>query len=90
MHKLCGASSFNITRILVREFTAQMVLAIVIFGPLTYLILKEFLRNFVYSTPFTWLDPIIPLAYCATTIILLCAFQTLSLNRADLSAALKG
>ncbi|HKZ36287.1 MAG TPA: ABC transporter permease, partial [Chryseolinea sp.] len=89
IHKLCGASSFNITRLLVREFTNQMLKAILVFGPLTYIILKELLRSFVYATHFSWLDPLIPLVYCVTTIILLCVFQSLSLNREDLSLALK-
>ena len=89
IHKLCGASSFNITRLLVREFTNQMLKAILVFGPLTYIILKELLRSFVYATHFSWLDPLIPLVYCVTTITLLCVFQSLSLNREDLSLALK-
>jgi putative ABC transport system permease protein len=89
IHKLCGASTFNITRLLVREFTSQMLKAMLIFGPLTYIILKELLRTFVYATSFNWLDPLIPLVYCVTTIILLCVFQSLSLNREDLSLALK-
>ncbi|MEX1239273.1 MAG: ABC transporter permease, partial [Cyclobacteriaceae bacterium] len=90
IHKLCGAGALNITRLLVREFTGQMVMAILIFGPLTYLILKELLRTFVYSTHFIWSDPLIPLAYCGIVIAMLCGFQAMSLNREDLSAALKG
>ena len=89
VHKLLGATNFRITRLLVREFTAEMIKAVLIFGPATYLIINEFLRNFVYATDFIWTDPIIPMAYCAATIILLCVFQTLSLNRKNLSDALK-
>lgn len=90
IHKLCGASTLRITQLLVREFINQMLLAILIFGPLTYIIIKEMLRNFVYTTHFNWLDPIAPLAYCLVIVTLLCGFQTLSLNREDLSSALKG
>ncbi len=90
IHKLCGASTLNITRLLVQEFTRQMIIAILIFGPLTYIILSELLRSFVYSTPFHWLDPLFPLTYCGIVIALLCGFQALSLNREDLSTALKG
>ncbi len=89
IHKLWGATTVSITRMLVREFARQMLLAILVFGPLTYIIVKELLRNFVYSTHFNWLDPLIPLAYCAMIITILCGFQALSLNRADLSNALK-
>ena len=90
IHKLFGASSFSITRILIKEFASQMLMAIIFFGPLTYIILKEMLRTFVYATNFHWLDPLVPLVYCVTIIILLCGFQTLSLNREHLSSALKG
>ena len=90
IHKLFGASSFSITQILIKEFASQMVMAIIFFGPLTYIILKEMLRTFVYATNFHWLDPIVPLVYCIVIIILLCGFQTLSLNREHLSSALKG
>lgn len=89
IHKLCGASIFSLTRLLVKEFARQMLMAILIFGPLTYIIIKEILRNFVFTTKFNWLDPIVPLAYCFAVIVLLCGFQTLSLNREDLSSALK-
>lgn len=89
VHKLFGASSVNISRLLMREFTRALVKAILIFGPLTYLFLKEILRTFVYSTHFIWLDPLVPLAYCCAIIALLCVFQSLNLNRHELSAALK-
>lgn len=89
LHKLFGASTLNITRLLVREFTRQMLIAILVFGPLTYIILKELLRNFVYSTHLSWVDPLYPLVYCGIVIFLLCSFQALSLNRADLSTALR-
>lgn len=89
IHKLFGADLLRITRLLVREFTAEMLRSILVFGPLTYLILREILRTFVYATHFNWMDAAVPLAYCAMIIALLCAFQTLSLNRRDLSSALK-
>lgn len=90
IHKLCGASTLNITRLLIREFTNQMLLAILIFGPLSYIIIKEVLRSFAYATHFIWLDPFVPLVYCGIVITLLCSFQALSLNREDLSSSLKG
>jgi putative ABC transport system permease protein len=90
IHKLHGATIINITRILVWEFIKQLLLAVLMFGPFTYIFLKEWLRNFVYSTHFQWTDPFFPLAYCSLVIILLCGFQALSLNRSDLTSALKG
>ncbi len=90
IHKLYGASIVRITRLLAREFALQMGLAILIFGPFTYIFLKEFLRNFVYTTLFQWTDSIYPLSYCILVILALCGFQAYCLNRADLTGALKG
>jgi putative ABC transport system permease protein len=90
IHKLLGATTSNITVILVREFARQLVVALLIFGPFTFIFVNELLRNFVYATHFNWLDPILPIAYCATVIMVLCGFQALSLSRTDLSFALKG
>lgn len=89
LHKLFGASIPTITRLLAKEFVKQMGVAILIFGPFTYIFLKEFLRNFVYRTPFEWTDPVYPLSYCVIVILALCGFQAFSLNRADLTGALK-
>jgi putative ABC transport system permease protein len=89
IHKLWGADLINITRLLVKEFVRQMLMAIGIFGPLTYIFIKEFLRNFVYSTKLNWLDPLFPLAYCGVVITVLCGLQAKKLNRVSLSDALK-
>jgi putative ABC transport system permease protein len=89
IHKLCGANSYSITRLLIKEFGQQLLMAILIFGPITYLILKEILRTFVYRTSFQWLDPLVPVLFCVVIIISLCCFQTFNLNRRDLSSALK-
>ena len=89
IRKICGANTFHIMLLLIREFTRQMLIAIIIFGPLTYILVKELLRSFVYATSFNWLDPVFPLSYCGVLILVLCGFQAVSLNRADLSASLK-
>ena len=89
VHKLYGASILQITNMLLKEFASQMLAAILIFGPVTYIFIHEWLREFVYSTKFNWMDPAIPLAYCTGIIAILCGFQALSLNRADLNSALK-
>jgi putative ABC transport system permease protein len=90
IRKICGANTFHIVRVLVKEFSEQMFLAILIFGPFTYIVIKELLRNFVYATPFHWLDPLLPLLYCGLVIIILCGFQALNLRKADLARSLKG
>jgi putative ABC transport system permease protein len=90
IHKLCGANTLTITHLLAKEFTRQMLLAILIFGPFTYIVVNELLRGFVYSTHLSWSDPLFPLMYCSVIITTLCGFQAMNLNRTDLSAALKG
>jgi putative ABC transport system permease protein len=90
VHKLYGAAVIHITKLLVKEFAKQLAWAILIFAPITYIVVNELLRNFVYITHFEWLDPVIPIAYCSIVITLLCGIQALSLNRSDLTSALKG
>lgn len=89
VHKLFGAHTTHITYLLVREFVKQMVIALVVFGPIAYILLSELLRTFVYATKFSWLDPVYPIAYCVIVIITICGFQALSLNRTNFASALK-
>ncbi|WP_160144064.1 ABC transporter permease [Chryseolinea soli] len=89
IRKLFGASSLKITQLLIREFARQMLIAMLIFGPFTFIVLKELLRTFVYATHFSWTDPLFPILYCVVVISAICGFQALSLNRADLTSALK-
>lgn len=89
VHKICGAETFHVARLLVLHFAGQLLMAVLMFAPITYIFLNELLRNFVYSTPFNWLDPIIPVGYCALVIVLLCLFQAINLGRKDLAKALK-
>jgi len=90
IHKLFGAGTRSITTLLIKEFASQMGMAILFFGPLSYIVIQEILRNFVYRTHFVWLDPLLPLVYCGTVIVVLCGLQAATLNRGDLVASLKG
>lgn len=90
VHKLYGAHTTHITLLLIKEFAVQMMIALLVFAPLTYIALNELLRTFVYATRFSWLDPVYPIGYCACVITAICGFQALSLNRNDFSTALKG
>jgi putative ABC transport system permease protein len=89
LHKLYGARAGNITILLVKEFALQLAIAAMVFGPVTYLVLQEMLRSFIYRTHFVWLDPIIPLLYCVAVITLICNVQANRLNQADLTSSLK-
>jgi putative ABC transport system permease protein len=90
VHKLYGAQTFHITLLLAGEFARQMLIALVIFAPLTYIVLNELLRSFAYAPQFSWLDPVYPIGYCVVVITAICGFQALSLNRSDFASALKG
>ncbi len=89
VRKMYGATSVNITGILVMAFARQVVMALFVFGPLTYLFLKEWLRNFVYATHFTWTDPVLPVAYCSAVIFLLCGIRAFTIKNSDLAQAIK-
>jgi len=89
IRKICGADLIHIIYLLVREFAANLLISVLIFAPITYLIINELLRAFVYSTKIQWLDPVYPIAYCTLVIAVLCIWQALNLTKSDLSEALK-
>ncbi len=90
VHRLFGARTLHITWLLVSTFAKQMAIALIFFGPVTYILLNELLRTFVYATRFSWLDPLYPIGYCAVVITMICGFQALSLNRSDFASTLRG
>jgi putative ABC transport system permease protein len=90
VHHLFGAKAADVTRLLARGLLRQMMIAVVLFGPVTYVLLTELLKTFVYATKFSWLDPVYPVGYCLVVIVGLCAYQAFSLNRSDFTSALKG
>ena len=90
IHKLCGASIVHITRLLVNEFAFQAFMSAIFFGPVAYLMLTELLRTFVFSTKSQIIDFSLPVIFVCSVVILLCAYQALTLNRTDLSSSLKG
>ncbi len=90
VHHLFGARTSDVTRLLARGLLRQLFTALVFFGPVTYILLNELLRTFVYATKFSWVDPLYPLVYCLVVIMGLCAYQAFRLNRSDLSRHLKG
>ena len=89
VHTIFGASTFNITILLIRDFSRQLAIAIVVFLPISYIALNELLRTFIYTTSLSWLDPVYPLAYCIFVIVSICAFQAMNLKRMNAVNALK-
>lgn len=89
IHKLCGAGVLHITGLLMKEFAFQTFMSVIFFGPVTFLILTELLRTFVFSTRMTIIDFLTPVLYVCSVVFLLCGYQALTLNHADLSSSLK-
>lgn len=90
VHHLFGARLSDVTHLLARGLMKQLVTAVAFFGPLTFILLNELLRTFVYATRFSWLDPLYPVLYCLVVIVGLCALQAFRLNRRDFVSTLKG
>lgn len=54
IRKIVGASFFNITGILSRDFFRWIIIAIVIGSGLSWYLMHEWLQNFAYQTPLDW------------------------------------
>lgn len=90
LHRLFGATTLNITILLLIDFLRQLGIASLIFLPTSYYLLNELLRTFIYRTEFSWLDPIYPIAYCVVVITAICILQAWNLKRTNSITALKG
>jgi ABC-type antimicrobial peptide transport system permease subunit len=90
VHHLFGAGLTDIASLLARGLVWQLLLAILFFGPLTYIFLTELLRTFVHATKFSWLDAVYPVCFALSAIIVLCTYQAFRLNRSDFASTLKG
>jgi hypothetical protein len=64
IRKTFGASNGHIVGRLTLHFFELMLGSIVIFGPLTYFLLREWLRNFVYAARLEWSDPLVSIGAC--------------------------
>lgn len=64
IRKTFGASDRQIVQRLSWQFLELMLGSLCLFGPLTYFLLREWLRNFAYSAKFDWSDPVISIGIC--------------------------
>lgn len=64
IRKTFGASDRQIVQRLSWQFLELMLGSLCLFGPITYFLLREWLRNFAYSAKFDWSDPIISIGIC--------------------------
>jgi putative ABC transport system permease protein len=90
VHRLFGATILHVTVLLIKDFGKQLAIALIIFLPLTYILLHELLRTFVYATRMSWLDPMYAVVYCVVVIVAICTLQAWNLKRMNSTTALKG
>ena len=64
IRKTFGATDGQIVGRLSYQFLELMLGSLFFFGPVTYLLLQEWLRNFAYSAKFSWSDPLISIGIC--------------------------
>jgi putative ABC transport system permease protein len=89
VHKIFGASMVNLVMLFVRDFARQTGFAILIFAPITYILLGEWLRIFVYAADFSIVDFATAVAYCGVIIFATCGAQAIRLNGRNLVEVLK-
>jgi putative ABC transport system permease protein len=70
IRKTFGASDSQIVGRLSYQFLELMLGSIFFFGPLTYWLLSEWLRNFAYSAKFSWYDPLMSVGICLAIVLI--------------------
>ena len=85
IRKTFGASDSQIVGRLSLRFLELMLGSIFFFGPVTYWLLSEWLRNFAYSAKFSWYDPLVSVGACllivaVTNVIILARINTHALK----------
>lgn len=70
IRKTFGASDSQIVGRLSYQFLELMLGALFLFGPVTYLLLREWLRNFAYAAKFMWADPLVSICICLTIVFI--------------------
>jgi putative ABC transport system permease protein len=70
IRKTFGASDGQIIGRLSYQFMELLLGAMFFFGPVTYFLLREWLRNFAYSAKFNWTDPFISIGICFVILVI--------------------
>jgi putative ABC transport system permease protein len=80
IRKIFGASDGQIVGRLSVRFLELMLGALFFFGPLTYWLLSEWLRNFAYSAKFIWYDPLLSIGVCLAIVLITNVLILLRIN----------
>lgn len=89
IRKTFGASNGQIVGRLSWQFLELMMGSIFFFGPVTYFLLTEWLRNFAYSAKFTWADPIISIGICLVIVLIVNLLMLTRINSGSLKDLLR-
>jgi putative ABC transport system permease protein len=89
IHKMFGATISHVALLLTRSMLSLQLLALTIFLPVTYLLMQEWLRHFVYAAHLEILDVLIAFGFDLAIIVLTCSAQASRLNRVRLTDAVK-
>ncbi|MEI9919258.1 MAG: FtsX-like permease family protein [Bacteroidota bacterium] len=80
IRKTFGASDSQIVGRLSYQFIELMLGSLFFFGPLTYWLLSEWLRNFAYSARFSWYDPLVSIGVCLVIVLITNVLMLLRIN----------
>jgi putative ABC transport system permease protein len=89
IRKTFGASDGQIVGRLSYQFLELMLGALFFFGPVTYLLLSEWLRNFAYSAKFSWSDPLISIGVCLVIVAITNVLMLIRINSHSLKDLLR-
>jgi putative ABC transport system permease protein len=70
IRKTFGASDTQIVGRLSYQFLELMLGSLFFFGPFTYWLLSEWLRNFAYAAKFSWYDPVVSIGICLVIVLI--------------------
>jgi putative ABC transport system permease protein len=89
IRKTFGASDSQIVGRMSYQFFELLLGALFFFGPLTYWLLSEWLRNFAYSAKFSWYDPLISIGVCLVIVLITNVLMLLRINTSALKDLLR-
>lgn len=77
IRKVNGATSFNITAMIMKQFSIWIVIAFIIAGPVAWFIMSKWLESFAYKTEMVWW--IYAISLCFTLLVALgtISYQTI-------------
>ncbi len=90
IRKTFGATNGQIVQRLALQFLELMLVSMFFFGPLTYFLLREWLRNFAYSAKFMWSDPFLSIGVCLVIVAITNLLMIRRINTTSLSRIHKG